>query len=231
MYKIQNMFDGETSNFVPCLLCKENIEEHLLINGYCSKCAELDSEEICDWCHEPFKNGDYRTIIEVYNSPWDVPVDMKVHVKDDYKEDCSSLIFDSGYHDFSYFTCAECERNVIVRCPSNGWHTYYRLNDFDEMVCLKCYEENILKNGISREKFETNAISGMFFNDGELEEKGYSQHITRFINSKSSAKDFCKEAIKKIDEGFLVVVEYDRMGIGGSEGTVTMWIKQKDEAA
>lgn len=226
MYKIQNLFNGEINSFIPCLLCKEPTEERLLINEYCSKCAELDSEEVCDWCDEPFRNGDNRTSIEVYDSPWGEPIKKVLHINDDYNKDCSSLIFDSGQTDFHYFTCAECERNVIVRCPSNGWHSYYRFNDYDEMVCLKCYEENILENGISKERFETNTIGGMFFNNGDLEKAGYSEHATRFIGGEQDAKLFCEEAIKKIDEGYLVVVDYERMSIGGLEGTVTMWVKK-----
>jgi hypothetical protein len=49
-----------------------------------------------------------------------------------------------------------------------------------------------------------------------------------YVRTNGDAEKYCSEALKYIDEGYLVVTEYEHMAIGGLEGYQTMWIKHKD---
>lgn len=58
-----------------------------------------------------------------------------------------------------------CDREICEQNPSNGWHIQYRDYDGDRL-CLRCYKDLILENGIDREKLEDGKIPGMSFDRG-----------------------------------------------------------------
>lgn len=73
----------------------------------------------------------------------------------------------------------------------------------------------------------------MFFSRGNSEaiEAGYEEvedFTEYFIRTNDSIKRFCDKAIELIDEGYQVVVGYESMAIGGSEGYVTLLAKKKE---
>jgi hypothetical protein len=100
----------------------------------------------------------------------------------------------------------------------------------DEEICLRCYQEHIFENGVEREKLEAGEIPGMFFNYGNPEPKqagyeevpGFSDH---FINDERSADAFRRKALELMSSGYKVVIGYERLAIGGSEGYVTLMAK------
>jgi len=115
---------------------------------------------------------------------------------------------------------------VISQCPSNGWHSYVRIVDDCDEVCLKCYEEGIYENGLPVEQFRAGKIPGMFFNRGELEEHGYQpvdDWQDKHIRGQDDADRFCAAAIRLINEGRKVAVDYESMAIGGLEGYVSLY--------
>ena len=137
------------------------------------------------------------------------------------------------YHEpRAYFWCDSCDREICEQNPSNGWHIQYRDYD-DNQVCLRCYKDLILENGVEREKLESGRIPGMFFNYGNTEaiKSGYLEVIgfkNYRVNSHEKAERFIKKALDFMDEGNKVVVGYERLAIDGSEGYVTMMVKMGD---
>jgi hypothetical protein len=141
---------------------------------------------------------------------------------------CFDLLFDTGWGDFRYFPCDRCNRIVIRQCPSNGWHSYTRITDDGEEICLRCYEEDVYANGLPRAKFADNQIPGMFYNRGDLGEHGFElvdEFDDYFVNSEDRARRLCEAAIRLIDAGHKVAIDYERLGIGGGEGYVSLYQK------
>jgi len=143
-------------------------------------------------------------------------------------EACDEIVTSSG--DFDYFTCDVCHRMVCEQNPSNGWMTQYR-EHFGDQICLKCYEEMILENGVDRKHFEEGKLEGMFFsgNNHEPLDAGYlideRVHNVRVAGS-DKAKEICKIALDYIDKGGKVIIGYESMAIGGIEGYVTLFYKE-----
>jgi len=195
-----------------------DMKENNGVKRYCNECGEVIR-----------RNEDYTTL-EVYDSPWDKPKEIYVHVDNelnDYGISCREALYDEHWADFRYFDCPMCDRTIIRQCPTNGWHSYVRITDEGEEICLRCYEEEILEHGIPREKFEQHTIAGMFFNQEELRNKGWEQVIWRtFLHSKASVQTYCEEAIQYIDDGYKVITDYERLGLGGGEGYVSLWVKR-----
>jgi len=175
----------------------------------------------CLYCNKEAKE-DFTVV--AYETPWDdEPVE---------KHFCSEECRDEYLYgdDFAYFYCDYCDREICQQNPRNGWHVQYRTVN-GEAMCLKCYEEYILENGIEREKFENNQIPGMFFswNNIEAREAGYQEvngYINNHITGEESVKRFCEKAIELIDKGYKAVVAYESMAIGGLEGYVTLLKKE-----
>jgi hypothetical protein len=142
-------------------------------------------------------------------------------------ESCAELLTQHGWSDFRYFTCCVCDRIICEQHPGNGWHTQYRERG-DEQICLRCYEKEILTEGIPREKFEEGHLEGMFFSgdNHELRDAGFVAVVDyAHVSGTASAKDLCKQAIELIDSGKLVVIGFESMAIGGLEGNISMWAK------
>jgi hypothetical protein len=210
-------------------------DDRVKVSGVWFRPADPDTDfPQCDWCDE------HRPVlgpIEVYDSPWDnTPKVLNI---------CSSCLYDrtwmdSNWTDFHYEYCEWCEREIIVRCPSNGWHEYFKYSDDNDgcyPMCLRCYEDGIKENGQPRDNFEnrkgeprTNIKGGMFLNPNEWLIPGGWERVEDapgFISGGSGAERYNKCAIALIDAGHVVLTEYERMGIGGSEGYVQLWSKEK----
>jgi hypothetical protein len=178
----------------------------------------------CDNCCEKPANKGYLGY--VYDTPWDI--------EGEYKYFCSEECQDAYLHwpDYAYFICDVCEREICEQNPSNGYMTQYRMYNSDyEKICLRCYEEDVLLNGIDREKFETGSIPGMFFSgdNHELVDAGYIEEGVYGIDGLRDAKRLCDKALALIDKNNLVVVGYERLSIMGDQGTISLWYKPGKE--
>jgi hypothetical protein len=78
---------------------------------------------------------------------------VRVHTgNDDGHGDCLDKLTDDHYADFRYFECACCGRLVIRQCPYNGWRSYVKIRN-DEEICVKCYQDELLQNRHSEKDF------------------------------------------------------------------------------
>ena len=180
--------------------------------------------------------------IEVYDDPWsDAPDIIWAHdserrpVPYGVAQSCMEAIESGHVTDFHYFTCEACYRQVIVRCPRNGWHGYSRMINECEQWCLRCVEETLMDEGLAgfpfelEELFESGRLFGMFFNVGQLEERGWTGHgYMTFVNGEESAMALAAEAKRLHGEGLLITIGYESLAIGGSEGHVTLFSKERE---
>ena len=191
----------------------------------------------CYECGEAIRRNEEYATLEVYDSPFDeqsktihLHVDNKI--SEQYGISCEEALYDEHWADFRYFECPLCQRTIIRQCPTNGWHSYVRDYE-DEEICLGCFEHIIIKEGIARERFEAGKLDGMFFNEQDLVNAGYEMVPDMenfFVRTKYDVERYCSVALQYIDEGYLVISEYEHMAIGGLEGYQTMWIKRKDSS-
>lgn len=176
----------------------------------------------CDSCDEEIKDLPYSRL-DVYDTPWDgTPREVNFCC-----EKCEESYLSPG--DFNYYECEDCGRLVCYQNPRNGWHTQFRNHAEHGFVCLQCYEKHILEEGQPEEDFHDGQIKGgMFFDVGnpEPKTKGWIEEKTWFIGSSMKAKEYCAEAMELIAEGCRVLTAFEKLGIGGSEGTVTMMVKK-----
>jgi hypothetical protein len=162
---------------------------------------------------------------ELFDTPWEQSPRTVWFCSDRCEE---SYCF-SG--DFEYSFCDCCGRKVCSQNPSNGWQVQYRSHRELGEVCLRCYEEEITKNGQPRSDFEGNQIlGGMFFSWGNREPvaagfdevEGFSDC---YITNHDSARRYNSHALGLVNSGHKVLTAYERMGIGGTEGYITMMSK------
>ena len=193
-----------------------------------------DAMTPCFFCNLPVRRGSKTSVrLELYDSPFDdEPRIEYVHYNlYDYERSCEYALHDSSYTDFNYQECDHCNRDICVRSPRNGWHGHFRYDDeTDENICLKCYEADILENGVSRSKIESGVLPGMFFSYGnpELEEAGYTDMGHYFIGGQYSSDEVRRIILDLMDQGKKVVIGYERLAIGGSEGTISVHAKDKE---
>lgn len=177
---------------------------------------------------------------QLYDTPWQERPDIAYTCSDQkganliYKglglhyvpESCTDLLSDTSYSDFRYFICSWCDREVSEQCQSNGWHSYYRIVNECEQVCLKCYEEDLFENGSGIEAFENGELPGMFFDTADLEKHGFTELVPyTFVNSLKASQALCSKAIEHIRAGSKVLCNYEHMAIGGLEGYASLWSK------
>ena len=192
------------------------------------KCSECGAEKPIEEMY----------LVEGYDTPWDaeprtfyVCREAPAEATETMGADsCLDLLEDASWADFRYFTCPVCGRVICQQNPANGWMVQYRLTD-DEMTCLRCYQEDILKNGMPLEDFEDNRLGGMFFSGDNHEqlEAGYREipgFTYTFVSSIEEASRVCNEACVLISAGYKVIVSFERMAIGGGEGYITLWAKR-----
>jgi hypothetical protein len=190
------------------------------INLYLEDRADRLEEE-CIMCGRTARSSQTRY---AYDTPWD----DEPRVKHFCSDDCGDTFM---YEEpWAYFWCDGCDREICEQNPMNGWHIQYREYD-GNTVCLRCYKDLILENGVEREKLEAGKIQGMFFDwgNGQALEKGY-QEVPGFTNyhvhTPETAEEFRDKALDFIDHGYRVVIGYERMAIGGSEGYVTLMVRR-----
>jgi len=189
-------------------------------------------------CYECGRTNTKKVAVELFDTPWNETGHVEYLCREAPRkiqanylaESCMDLLEDTGWDDFRYFTCEYCSRLVCRQNPRNGWHSQVREVNDGEEVCLRCYQEELLANGLEteREKLEAGELPGMFFDSGnsELVEAGYHQvGEDRFIGGSAAGKAIAQEALALMDAGHKVVIGYERMAIGGLEGTVSLWAK------
>lgn len=191
----------------------------------------------CDWCDRlilpriRYHDGYYhvgRRWAAHYDSPWDEEPRWHFYCG----EECQEHSEDSSYSSWSYQYCDHCERYIVERCPSNGWHEYFRYTDDDEAICLRCYEEDIVANGQPDTDFDGATIGGgMFFSGGnpELVEAGYERLTKAFIDGGNAAYCYNDMARAYLRQGYQLVTAFESMAIGGLEGSIELWGKRKGE--
>jgi hypothetical protein len=178
-----------------------------------------DSE--CLMCGKPARASQTR---HAYETPWQDEPTAKYFCSDDCGD---TYMYEEP---FAYFWCDECDREICEQNPQNGWHIQYREYD-GRTVCLRCYQELILENGVEREKLEEGQIPGMFFDWGNREalKEGYREvpgFTGFFVNSQEKVDDFRNKALEFMDRGYRVVIGYESLAIDGSEGYVTLMAKR-----
>ena len=159
--------------------------------------------------------------LEVYHSAFD---------ETGTEVDICKTCYEEYYEPEGFFLCDWCQRIVA---ESYGPNNHYRHVE-DEIVCLKCYEKDILKNGLPIESFEEGKLQGMFFSSGnsELKEAGWKEvdeFDNYFISSPMSIQLYCEKAVQLIKEGWMVITGYESLSIVGDEGYVTMFKKKLEE--
>ena len=177
--------------------------------------------------------------IEVYDDPWeDEATIIWAHdserrpVPYGVAQSCVAAIESPHITDFHYFGCECCGRMVIVRCPSNGWHSYQRIVNECEEWCLACVESTLRAEGIAgfpdelEKLLNGGLLFGMFFDVNARENACWlATEYRTFINGEESAMRLAKEARRLHDQERLIIIGYESMAIGGGEGYVTLFSK------
>jgi len=175
----------------------------------------------CDNCEEKSAKKPFTRY--VYDTPWDKEEREKHFCSDDCGD---TYMYEEPW---AYFWCDRCDREISEQHPRNGWHIQYR--DYDgNTVCLRCYQDLILEYGVEEEKLRKGMIPGMFFNHGNPEAllAGYNEvpgFANFFVSDQKETDRFRKKALELIEGGRKVVIGYERLAIGGSEGYVTLLAK------
>lgn len=225
-----------------CAVCNEVVDDMFelfekdSIKGHIYCLVESDRLTECSVCGRILLKEEAEEV-EVYDDPWQEKPEVITICNPDfpakgyeYDTSCLSLLGSSAWSHWYYFHCEVCERLVVAHAPANGWHSYYRILYDGTQICLKCYEKILLEDGHSKEEFEHGQIPGMFFSwdNRELTDAGYKEvpgYKRYFVRSSEDARRFCEKALKLIDMGYKVVVAYERLAIGGLEGTVSLYYK------
>lgn len=171
----------------------------------------------CYHCGEPL--DDVRFTVETYDSPYDEQACVVVF--------CSGECMDEELFykdDFRYFECIVCGRVICHQHPNNGWHVQSREIQYGEEICLQCYEEDKLVNGLSLLDF-ADGIPGLFLDQHDYVAKGWAEvpdYADYYICDKQTKEQFVKKATDLIEQDQKVMVAYERMAYGGSEGYATL---------
>ena len=187
-------------------------------------------DQTCEECCEKRARKDLT--LTVYDSPWDGPEDAKVIGF--CSEECEQEHRDhAGDGSFRYQYCDRCGRNIIERCPSNGWREYFRVDGEEcEHVCMKCWQERYLKTGLRRSELRNGSeLATDFYNHSELEEHGWKQHESRrFVRSRKDADALLAECRSLKKQGLNVLLDTQSMAIGGLEGFINIYTKPSKRA-
>jgi len=183
----------------------------------------------CHECGKRFRTGQEKVTLDIYDDPWAMnPCIVRVHTENDNGHgSCLDKMTDTSWADFRYFECQKCERLIVRQCLDNGWRSYVKTLD-EEEVCVRCYQEMVLEDGENAEEFEKGHIPGDFYNSADISAHDWALvpgFHGAFINGKGSVIRFCNQALKLIADGHKVLVNLDSMGIGGSEGYVSLYVK------
>ena len=207
--------------------------------------AEITQTVECYECErERPKDATYE--YELYDTPWDdvgttayLCTDEFGHAEVErengrevfesweYYESCEEVLKDSGWSSFRYFDCVECDRTICEQDPKNGYHQQYRINDIEEyeQVCLQCFQDQILRYGISRDSVENGELSGLFFQRGKLDDWDKVIDYKR-IDDSETKQEVLDDIYTWMDEDYKVAIDYERMGIGCLEGYISVYRKK-----
>jgi len=187
----------------------------------------------CYMCEREQHSGSMQEV-DLYDGPFDTAPQVEnicVIPPEDWRKEylydsCYDALFSSEHTSFNYQECAGCNRIICVRYKRNGWHEHFRNID-DEQICLRCYEEVLLLDGVDRDDIEAGKLPGMFFSHGnpELKEAGFTEIGPRFIRSDESIQRVKMEILELMDSGHIVIIGYERMAEGGGEGTISIHAK------
>jgi hypothetical protein len=178
-------------------------------------------DESCLMCG---RTARYSQTRNAFDTPWD----DKPSVKHFCSDDCGDTYMYEEPR--AYFWCDGCDREICEQHPMNSWHIQHR--DFEsDIVCLRCYRDLILENGVEREKLEAGKIPGMFFDWGNCMalDKGYQivpGFTDFFVDSPEKVDEFRGKALEFMDRGYSVVIGYEAMAIGGPDGYVTLMVRR-----
>lgn len=196
-------------------------------NNYIEKGLDLSVTELtfrevetvpCHWCETVHVKG---ITVDLYDHPHTTEPET-VHLCSYY---CLDTIQGRNFSkDFNYIECDECGRLICEQSPKNGYMLQFQPNEFGEYVCNECHRKSVFQNGISEDYFDEGRIQSDWHDRSEIEEHGFTRYETYFV---TNFEDLHKQ-VKPLFENNLVLIENDRIAIGGSEGTVTVWVKPKN---
>jgi hypothetical protein len=200
------------------------------------------TKHTCEECGIP---GTEATMwrLKLYDHPFDdkprvawlhhhIPSQAKDDLTSGY-ESCLDLFDDHSYGEFRYFTCSHCNRMVCEQNPQNGWMSQFRYLG-DEQICLRCYEQHILANGVNRDDIADGKFPGMFFSFDNHEPlaSGYTELAhDLYLNSPQSRASAQRTILAELDKSNRVVIGYESLAIGGSEGYISIFVKGAKNAA
>ena len=199
---------------------------------YCPECGEGKLElatERCVLCDELRPKAD-MTPVDLYGSPFDeAPEECWVCLVED-PDNGGLTCFDRLVQD-GYFECEDCNRTVRTM-HSNNMHSHVHVvtddrGDVVGQICLRCYEKQLLREGVPNHELDNGKISGMFFSEDnhELSDAGFEHVGDKFVKGAESAQRVCDKALGLKAQGYIVVFAYESLGICGSEGHISVWKK------
>jgi hypothetical protein len=177
-----------------------------------------------------------RVVVSGYFDPWS-PLDR---VEPDYTDYYCQSCSDRGAEyegDFSPMWCDWCGRDVIQRCPQNGYRGYFAdAPDGNDYVCVGCIQRFYFEHGHTDEQIEGRTIPCDWYDHSELRAKGWEEgeEFDADMLERSGGeewRDYCR--LLKL-AGAIVLTDQGRTSIIGGPDSVTVWFKlperQEEEA-
>lgn len=160
-------------------------------------------------------------VSDLHDTPWEIIPTTVYYCGEECRDAYLGITVSKG---FAWFDCDECRRTICEQNPANGYMVQYRVVG-DDKVCLRCYQDKMLKEGVSLDRIKEGHLDGMFFDRDELRKSGFTEIDDYFINS-SSKEAFLSIVARRL-ETEIVCIDYVRLGHGGGEGTVSIWSKKR----
>mgnify|MGYP001597733116 CR=1 FL=1 len=136
-----------------------------------------------------------------------------------------------GWSDFGPEWCERCGRDVIQRCPSNGWRGYF-VDDpefHDGMCCVGCAHHYYLEYGHTEEQIRRGQADVCdFYSSDELTEAGFVEGETFYGSelAEGRARKWREYCAAKLTAGYICVTDQGSTGLGnGYPDWVTVWTK------
>jgi hypothetical protein len=176
----------------------------------------IEHRKHCAWCGKE-KLDRHMFSRLVYPGPWATDPEWRYCCS----EKCEEIDSEEEFY------CDECSHTIPEH---NGHHNNYRFIN-DSMICLKCYEAEIIENGVSKGSLIKGHLPGMFFNYGnkELLDVGYECKEDNIFVDHETSKDLCACALNWIKQGYKVIIAYENLSITSDEGWVSLFVKKGEE--
>lgn len=173
--------------------------------------------ENCGECDKSY--ADPYIISEWFGSPWDIEGTIYHFCDAECRENfecCSDT-----------FYCERCDRNIAT---SRGHLSHVRTIDECEQICLQCYQEEILENGVDVELIQEGKLPGMFFNHGnaEVTDAGWETHKYNFFVHFGQREELMNELLE-LSEKYKLIIAYEHLSIMGDEGWISIYKKEREE--